>query len=127
MAMASHRGQSSSLVWWSRLLLPNNSDHHHHMEKKKVRAGIYPNFNFHGNKSVTQGFLTPTREVIVYQETAEQVWLNLSLGLLKCFSFVMSFFKRHAMYHFEFPFLNVHCNVIGLFILVSCSCIKWCI
>lgn len=31
-----------------------------------------PNFKLKGNKSVTQGFLMPTREVIANQETAEQ-------------------------------------------------------
>lgn len=76
----------TSLVRWSRLLLPRTSEHHH-MEKKKGRKVMDPNFSFHGNKSVTQGFLMPTREVLVYQETVEQVWLNLSLGLLKCFFF----------------------------------------
>jgi len=48
---------------------------------EKDRKGMDPNSSFHGNKSVTQGFLMPTREVLVYQETAEQIWLNLSLGL----------------------------------------------
>lgn len=41
------------------------------MEKDK--KGMDPNFSFHENKSVTQGFLMPTREVRVYEETAEQV------------------------------------------------------
>lgn len=50
-----------------------------------------PNFKLKGNKSVTQGFLMPTREVIANQETAEQGWLNLSLGLLKCFVLFLFF------------------------------------
>lgn len=58
----------------------------------KDRKGMDPYFSFHGNKSVTQGFLMPTREVLVYQETVEQVWLNLSLGLLKCFFFCYGVF-----------------------------------
>lgn len=51
------------------------------MTAKKLRASSFeekigktdPNFSFHGDKSVTQGFLMPTSDVQVYQETAEQV------------------------------------------------------
>lgn len=40
---------------------------------EKDRKAMDPNSSFQGNKSVTQGFLMPTREVLVYQETAEQI------------------------------------------------------
>ncbi len=89
--MTSHR-DSLLLVKRSRLLLQRTSEHHH--IEKKDRKAMVPKLSFHGNESVTQGFLMPTREVWVYQETAEQVWLNLSLGLLHCFSFVMVFLRH---------------------------------
>lgn len=57
--MASHR-DTLLMVRWSRLLLPRTSEH---PMGKKDRKGMVPNFTFHGNKSVTQGFLMPTREV----------------------------------------------------------------
>lgn len=61
--MASHR-DTLLMVRWSRLLLPRTSEHHPmEKKKKKDRKGMVPNFTFHGNKSVTQGFLMPTREV----------------------------------------------------------------
>lgn len=104
--MTSHR-DCLLLVRWSRLLLPRTSEHHH---RKKDRKATVPNFSFHGNESVTQGFLMPTREVKFTRKLLNKFDLIFHWGccsvflLLWCFlrhiqCIILNFFKCSLSCH----------------------------